>query len=142
MVLTVSPTSSSGFYTLIVNNLRDLAVSSNLIVSNSTATLGYTFTIPIEATWRFFTNNTDLGTSWRSNSYNDAVAPWASGQGLIADEDCGCLPEPIRTPISRLDNGTYHYTFYFRYHFTVPPGITTGKPRRFTTFSKERARSS
>ena len=110
---------SSGAYTLVVNNIRDASSSANLIASNTTATIGYQLNIPIAATWRFFTNNIDLGTTWRTIGYADTAAPWSSGPALIADEGAQ-LPEAILTPISRLDNGTYHYTFYFRYHFTAP----------------------
>src|SRR5205823_3385937 len=118
VVLTCGTMSSLG-YTLIVNNIRDASSSSNRIASNSIATVGFLISIPIDATWRFFTNNTDLQTASRATSYNDLAAPWTSGPALIADETAA-LPEPIKTPISRLDNGTYHYTFYFRYHFNSP----------------------
>jgi len=39
---------------------------------------------------------------------------------LLADEDCGCLPESIRTPLTAA-NGKV--TFYFRARFTVPAGL-------------------
>ena len=119
VTLTVSPM-SSGTYTLVVNGIRDASTSGNMILSNSTSSIGYHIVIPIDATWRFFTNNVDLGTAWRNPGYGDTLAPWSVGPALIAEEDCGCLPYPIKTPISRLDNGVYHYTFYFRYHFNAP----------------------
>src|SRR5207302_5701211 len=65
LTLTVS-SMSAGPYTLIVNNIRDASSSANLIASNSIATIGFHINIPIDATWRFFTNNVDLGTSWRT----------------------------------------------------------------------------
>jgi hypothetical protein len=121
VVLTVSPM-SSGNYTLVVNSLRDASTAANQIPSNSTATVGFQLSIPIDAIWRFYTNNTDLGNAWRATAYNDTAAPWTNGAALIADES-SVLAVPIKTAISRFDNGTYHYTFYFRYHFMAPYAI-------------------
>src|SRR5262249_20754449 len=70
-------------------------------------------------TWLYNTNGTDLGTSWRNIGFNDTTEDWLSGQGLIADETA-VLPATINTPISRLVNGQYQYTFYFRYHLISP----------------------
>src|SRR5262249_49914871 len=86
---------------------------------NSVATIGFSQSVPFSAVWRFFTHNVDLGTAWRDQSYDDSSGNWSSGPGLIADETVP-PPEPILTPISRLDNGVYHYTFYFRYHLLSP----------------------
>jgi len=123
VVLTVS-SMSSGAYTLVVNGLKDLASIPNTIPSNSSATVGLQLSIPINTVWRFFTNDVNLGTAWRAVGYNDTASPWSSGPALIADETAA-LPEPLLTPISRLDNGNYHYTFYFRHHFTMPFGATS-----------------
>jgi hypothetical protein len=112
-------------YTVVVSGLKDASTQANFISSPSTATVGFQSpTIPFAAVWRFYTNNIDLGTAWRSISYPDTINNWSSGPGLIADETQG-TPEPIGTPISRLDNDVYHYTFYFRYHFNAPVGTKT-----------------
>jgi len=106
-----------GDYKLIVNNVRDDSVANNIIAPNITVTIGHETFVLFSAVWRFFTNNVDLGTAWRALDYDDTASPWSGGAGLIADETTP-PPEPILTPISRLDNGVYHYTFYFRYHLT------------------------
>jgi len=110
-------------YRVIVNGVRDDSHAHNEIAANTSASIGFDLSIPIDAIWRFFANNVDLGTGWRQPGYNDTDPPWSSGRALIADETAP-LPEPIRTPISRLDNGTYHYTFYFRHCFTLPFGVS------------------
>lgn len=62
--------------------------------------------------WRYNqTANLD-GQNWTAASYNDAA--WPSGPGALAAEDCNCLPEPIRTPLTTANGRT---TFYFRTSF-------------------------
>jgi len=112
-------------YTLVVNNIKDVSGAANIIAANSRATIGFTVSFPFSAVWRFYTNNINLGTTWSTLAFNDTVSPWSSGPALIADETTPPL-EPILTPISRLDNGVYHYTFYFRYHLTAPMAAKSG----------------
>ncbi|MBL9134589.1 MAG: hypothetical protein JNK85_01910 [Verrucomicrobiales bacterium] len=65
--------------------------------------------------WRYDRSGTDLGTEWRSRTFNDAS--WPQGKALIADESTTTV-EPIRTAISRFnDNNEYVKTFYFRTRF-------------------------
>jgi hypothetical protein len=62
--------------------------------------------------WRYNqTANLD-GQNWTAAGYNDAS--WPSGPGALAAEDCNCLPEPIRTPLTTANGRT---TFYFRTSF-------------------------
>src|SRR5258706_7603512 len=118
VLLTLQPL-APGTYTVVVSNVQDSAVSPNTICDGASASLAFFLQIPIDDTWLYNTNGTDLGTSWRNIGFDDTTADWSSGPGLIADETAA-LPATINTPISRLVNGQYHYTFYFRYHFTSP----------------------
>ncbi len=72
----------------------------------------------LDAAWRYEQSGTDLGTAWRAPTYNDTA--WPSGPGLLADETCGCLAEPIRTPLS---TNTTKTTFYFRTHFNFTGNV-------------------
>lgn len=62
--------------------------------------------------WKFNQSGTDLGTAWRSASFNDTG--WNSGKGLFYVETSD-LPAPKNTPL-QLGRTTY----YFRGQFTVP----------------------
>ncbi|MGE4178980.1 MAG: Ig-like domain-containing protein [Limisphaerales bacterium] len=74
--------------------------------------------------WRYDRSAADLGTEWREKAYNDSA--WPQGPALIADETTTTV-EPIRTPISRLnDSGEYVKTFYFRTRFNLPIASTSG----------------
>jgi hypothetical protein len=119
-VLLIAGSPQGGGYEVVVNGVRDAATAQNEIAPNTRASVGFDFFIPIDAVWKYNTNGANLGTAWRMIGFDDTTPDWPSGAGLIAEEDCGCLPEPIRTPISRLVNGFYHYTFYFRYHWYLP----------------------
>ncbi|MCK6498743.1 MAG: PA14 domain-containing protein, partial [Nitrospira sp.] len=67
--------------------------------------------------WRYDRSGTDLGTEWRSRTFNDNT--WPQGKALIADESTTTV-EPIRTAISRFnDNNEYVKTFYFRTRFNL-----------------------
>ncbi|MCA9199491.1 MAG: lamin tail domain-containing protein [Planctomycetales bacterium] len=57
--------------------------------------------------WRYEASGTDLGTSWRTLSYDDSN--WPSGPGLLGQE-LEQLPETLRTSFAL--NGSL--TFYFR----------------------------
>lgn len=79
-------------------------------------------------TWRYDRSGQDLGTEWREKNFNDSQ--WPPGKALIADETTTTV-EPIRTPISRLnDAGEYVKTFYFRTHFNFPRETTAGAKLR------------
>ncbi len=68
--------------------------------------------------WSYNQTSTDLGTAWYAINYSDGT--WPVGGGLLANEDCGCLPEPTNTVLTL--GG--HISYYFRTHFTV--GSTNG----------------
>jgi hypothetical protein len=63
--------------------------------------------------WKYNQTSDLTTTDWTAPGYDDGA--WPSGPGLLAVENCGCLPEPIRTTLS-LGRSTY----YFRTHFTFP----------------------
>ena len=63
--------------------------------------------------WRYDQTTTTLDASWYATNYDDGL--WPVGAGLLANEDCGCLPEPTNTVLTL--GG--HITYYFRTHFTV-----------------------
>lgn len=73
--------------------------------------------LPLDATWRYNqTANLD-GVAWKTAAYNDSA--WPSGKGLLAHEDCNCLPAPgIGTQLA-LGRSTY----YFRTHFVVTNNV-------------------
>jgi hypothetical protein len=118
-VLLVMDDPPSGDLVVVVHGIRDASEARNEINANTMARVGFDIAIPIDAVWRYNTNGTDLGTMWRSISFPDNTPDWPTGAGLIADET-GPLPAAINTPISRLVNGQYHFTFYFRYRFRLP----------------------
>lgn len=69
--------------------------------------------IPGNQVWSYEQSGTDLGTEWRDGDYDDSE--WPSGPAALALEGCGCLPEPIRTPLTF--NQRQQSTFYFRSWF-------------------------
>ncbi|MGC9035452.1 MAG: lamin tail domain-containing protein [Verrucomicrobiia bacterium] len=62
--------------------------------------------------WRYEQSGADLGTNWISTNYNDSA--WSEGNGVLAVEDCNCLPYPINTPLT-----IGKITYYFRKAFVV-----------------------
>ena len=74
--------------------------------------------------WTYDRSGQDLGTAWREKGFDDSK--WPKGKALIADESTTTV-EPIRTPISRLnDEGVYVQTFYYRHKFNFTDSITPG----------------
>jgi hypothetical protein len=120
VLLTVN-TMSSPPYTLIVNNVRDNSSGANRILSNSTATVGFDSSVPINAAWFFNETGSDLGTAWTALAYNDTSAGWSNGLALLSNETAP-VPAAINTPllINGTVSGAYNYTFYFRHHLFAP----------------------
>jgi hypothetical protein len=97
--------------------------SANFPISRATTTSSVI--VPIDQTWKYDQSGaTDWssGTAWLQPDFPETG--WLSGQGLLAYETCGCLPEPIRT---QLRTNTSVLTFYFRttFNFTNDPQQTT-----------------
>ena len=72
------------------------------------------------ATWAYQQTSSLDGARWMAPEFDDSA--WASGPGLLALEDCKCLPVPgIQTPLAIGPT-----TFYFRARFNVdfdPAGV-------------------
>jgi hypothetical protein len=68
--------------------------------------------------WRYNESGEDLGTTWTGRTFNDSA--WPTGAALLAREDPGITPEPIRTVLTVASG---KITFYFRTHFNVPAGL-------------------
>jgi hypothetical protein len=75
--------------------------------------------ISTNGVWRYDQRGLDLGTGWRTRTFNDSA--WPQGPPLFAYESSS-LPEPIRTPLT---TNTTKLTFYFRKPFTLPGNITS-----------------
>jgi hypothetical protein len=77
--------------------------------------------------WKYMqTANLD-GVAWTAPAFADTI--WPAGRGVLAAEDCNCLPEPIRTPLTAI-NG--RITFYFRTSFNYT-GSLAGVALKLTT---------
>lgn len=71
--------------------------------------------------WKFHDGNRNLGTSWRTNHYDDSA--WKEGGGLFGFES-SALPSPgIRTPLNDEDQLTYYFRKEFQ--FSGNPDLTT-----------------
>ncbi|HWN94819.1 MAG TPA: lamin tail domain-containing protein, partial [Methylomirabilota bacterium] len=92
----------------------------NPLTGNATNVVTETINLfGLNKVWKY--NQTDVldGINWNSPDYDDST--WSQGAGLLAVEDCGCLP-PILTPLS-----FGRITYYFRTTFvlnTNPAGMT------------------
>lgn len=79
------------------------------------ATAGINITIPFINTasvWKSFAQTNDLGTAWRSNSFNDAA--WPGGRAMLGFGDAnGLLPASVIA-------SNRQWTTYFRHKFVVP----------------------
>jgi autotransporter-associated beta strand protein len=77
------------------------------------------FAVPVTlvspgAVWKYFDQTNDLGTAWRSNSFNDAA--WNSGPAMLGFGDAnGLLPTTVIA-------SNRQWTTYFRRAFHVPQG--------------------
>jgi hypothetical protein len=85
------------------------------LISSTTRSL-----VPSSQNWRYEQSGTDLGNAWRATNYNDSA--WLIGQGLFAQEDCACLPQPILTPLTV---GPTKTTFYFRTSFIFTGNVAS-----------------
>ncbi len=86
-----------------------------------------TLLFPYDATWKYESSGTDLGTTWREPGFDDST--WASGAGVFSCPWYESLPleavaagAAIRTDLSLADSaGERIRTYYFRTRFTLGP---------------------
>ena len=95
-------------------------------VSNSTPAPSPQVLVTWSNVWRYNQTANLNGQNWTAANYNDAA--WPSGAGVLAKEDCNCLPEPIRTTLTTADGRT---TFYFRTTFNYT-GVLGGASLKLT----------
>lgn len=131
VTLTTTPRVVGNNYTLNIaaGAVRDDAVALNPIANTSTNLFQRVRILAFDATWRYETNGTDLGSAgnpWAQPGYNDAA--WATGQGLFgvetADVIANFAPYVLATPwqLTRPD-GTTNVTWYLR---TSIPAVNYG----------------
>jgi hypothetical protein len=114
-------------YILVVNNLRDVSPSANLITANSSIPVrSLVSIIPLSQSWEFYNpipfygDPPNLGTAWKEFNYTKTNA-WGSGVGILWDmPDTSLIPGPVGDPMSNSDG----ITSYFRsdFNFQASPG--------------------
>ena len=68
--------------------------------------------LPTNAVWKFFDRTNDLGTAWRSNSFDDST--WRSGPSMLGVGDAnGLLPTTVIA-------SNRQWTSYFRRELNIP----------------------
>lgn len=125
-ILTLSNVSPDlgGHYYVTLSNSFGAVTSSVSAVSVTDASIARRL-LEFTNVWRFEASGTNLGTAWRAAGYNDTG--WPSGAGVFINPRTlpAGFPEPT-TPLLLLTNpaGNTVTTFYFRTHFTLPPGAS------------------
>ena len=97
-----------GAYDVVVSNVAGVATSA---VARLSLWLNSTL-VPPGAVWRYFDRTNDLGTAWRSNTFNDAT--WLSGPAMLGFGDANGIPPATTIASNR------QWTTYFRKSFFVP----------------------
>ena len=72
--------------------------------------------------WRYNQSRTDLAADWMTSGYDDSVAGWSWGAGLLYVEDSwsvGNSPAPLGTVLNIGPSGDRTRTHYFRHEFTL-----------------------
>ncbi len=94
---------------------NDAGVTTSTAISvNATAFTDVT-TIPRGATWKYFDQGTDLGTTWKDSAFDDST--WASGPAELGYADAPVTT--LREGPDGLTSVTKFITYYFRKTFTV-----------------------
>ena len=88
------------------------AVSSAAQSSGGTSTTSTVF--PAGSSWQFNDSGQNLGTNWRSPSFNDSS--WDTGNARFGFGDTGL---PVQTFVESGPNGDRNITTYFRKQFTL-----------------------
>ncbi len=98
--------------TVIATDAAGAAASNSFVIGVAPQT---TSLVATGAVWKFNDSGVNLGTAWRSNSFNDAA--WSSGPSMLGFGDAnGLLPSTVIASNRQI-------TTYFRTAFTAPPGL-------------------
>jgi len=73
--------------------------------------------------WKYHDQNQDLGTAWRSPSYNDSG--WREGPGLFGFEDAPLPPPGIRTSFNNAGQVTFYLRKKFVYNGSLNSAVIT-----------------
>jgi len=107
-------------YFVTISNSVGVATSevASLVVVNGQTPLKL---IEFTNEWRYNLSGAELGTAWRANGYDDGL--WPAESGVLVKTTGTGFPEPTN-PVLTLTNGSGNVitTYYFRVHFTLPPG--------------------
>src|SRR5205085_267707 len=76
--------------------------------------------LPYNANWRYNGTGNNLGTAWFATNYNDGVAGWSTGTGVLNHEPSGLPGVPSGT-----DLNTDVWTHYFRTTFNLSSNPAT-----------------
>jgi hypothetical protein len=103
----------SGLYSVVVKNCAGPVTSRDAVVSVSTPS--YELMPLTNYVWKYEQSGTDLGTAWRTNSYNDTA--WPSGLGVFAFENAAAVVALTHTTLNHFDPD--YITRYFRTSFVL-----------------------
>jgi len=114
-------TNSSANYFVVVTNVSGSVTSriaSLVVVTTSLTPLKL---MEFTNVWRYNLSGTELGSTWRTNGYDDSA--WPAAAGVLVKTPNNAFPEPIN-PVLALTNssGMVITTYYFRTHFALPSG--------------------
>ncbi len=97
-------------------NTEFAPTSGGLVYSFASSSAPLTSDLPLitltNASWEVNASGTDLGTNWLGQTYDDTVAGWSTGEGLLGYTPSPGSYPPINTPLASGPN-----TYYFRTHF-------------------------
>ncbi len=106
--------SGAAVVTVIATDVAGASASNSSIIGVAPQTTSLVVT---GAVWKFNDSGANLGTAWRSNSFNDAA--WSSGPSMLGFGDAnGLLPSTVIASNRQI-------TTYFRTAFVVPSGLNT-----------------
>jgi len=88
------------------------------VIAPRAAAQRYVTLVDWTSTWRYNESGMELGTAWRTNTYDDSGTPWLSGMGLLGNETGAAYPAPFNTVLNLGPANNVTTNFYFRIHFT------------------------
>ena len=98
------------------NNVEFAPPTGGMVYTFATAPTAPSASVPLitltNSSWQANAAGTDLGTNWLGQAYDDTVAGWVSGNGLLGYTPSPSSYPPIKTALASAPN-----TYYFRTHF-------------------------